>query len=98
MRPHLQIAVLSAGLAASGCMTPTPEQQANLEPRPSPINGQTVGMAVNNAVEILIHNAKANAAPVDLPSLQARVEDVAWILIQASKRLESGSIESEPPF
>ena len=66
--------------------------------RPTPINGQTVGMAVNNAVAILIHNATATdgpPSPVDLPKLQRNIEAIAISIITASRRLESGAVKSE---
>jgi hypothetical protein len=54
--------------------------------------GQTVGMAINNAVLILKHNASFSSLPVDLTSLQNDVEQVALLLIAASRRLESGKV------
>ena len=57
--------------------------------------GVTVGMAINNAVQILIHNAKAEGdvgAPIDLSKLRANVEAVAIDLIIASRRLETGQV------
>lgn len=91
-------------------------QEANLEDRPAagagspadrsgpaaagPINGQTVGMAVKAAVDILIHNAGAvdgPAAPVDLPTLQKKVETIAMTIISASRRLEAGKVAAPDP-
>ncbi len=63
-------------------------QEANLVDRPNPVNGQTVGMAVKAAVDILIHNQ----TPVDLAKLQNNVEAIASCLIAASRRLESGAV------
>jgi len=82
--------------------TPVPNQRTPDASGPSKhvpsgreTQGVTVGMAINNAVQILIHNAGASGdvpAPVDLPSLQSKVENIAAVLIEASKRLESGKV------
>ena len=57
--------------------------------------GQTVGMAINNAVQILKHNASTGGQAIDLPNLQRDVEQVALSLIAASRRLETGKVTTE---
>lgn len=65
------------------------------------INGQTVGMAVKAAVDLIIHNAQAGKGegepiqPVDLVLLQNDVESIATSLILASRNLEAGKL-AEP--
>jgi hypothetical protein len=85
-------------------------------PAPAPhtggaqFNGQTVGMAVKAAVDILIHNAatgklvaakdgalELHAQPVILDRLQGDVAQIAMMLIVASKRLELGLVRVQEP-
>ena len=67
---------------------PAPKQASN------PVMGVTVGMAINNAVAILIRNSEAESLPVDLPRIKGNVESIAADLISASRRLESGAVAS----
>lgn len=72
------------------------------------INGQTVGMAVKAAIDILLHNAEhrppvqvagkdgvtdKTSHLVDLPLLRENIEAIASDIIAASLRLESGKIK-----
>lgn len=65
--------------------------------RAGPINGQTVGMAVKLAGDILIHNCLSGTpqTPVDITTLENRLVDVASQIIRASQRLEAGKL-SDP--
>ena len=100
-----EIHILKRAAGGSKAAAPsTAKQNAPVQPPPNstPVEGQrpmpmgvTVGMAINNAVQILIHNAKAEGdvgAPIDLSKLRANVEAVAIDLIIASRRLETGQV------
>jgi len=62
--------------------------------------GASVGMSINNAVEILIYNAKCKAEPVDLPHLALHIKAVAEAILEASHSLETGEAlkAEEIPF
>jgi hypothetical protein len=78
---------------------------APAERAPHPvINGQTVGMAVKAAVDILIHNANfgrlvqskdgvhLEAIPVELTELRKDIKTVAAEIIAAARDLETGAV------
>lgn len=71
---------------------PPPTQIRSNGPAGSSVNGQTVGMAVKLAGDILLHAATAESLPVDLSTLQDRLVNIASEIIRASQRLESGQL------
>jgi hypothetical protein len=72
-------------------------------PKPIPPvlrNGQTVGMAVKLAGDIIMHNQRAKAEPVDLPHLSRDLVAIAEAVMEASHSLETKTplIDSDVPF
>jgi hypothetical protein len=71
-----------------------PQQPPKPLPAPAPhqglLNGATVGMAVKLAGDILMHNARADAKPVDLPNLARDLKAIAECVIDASHAIETG--------
>lgn len=68
---------------------------AGAEPRAYTPKGETVGMAINNAVAVIEHNAQFDGDSghgIDLTKLQHGVEQIAALLIAASRRLEAGQV------
>lgn len=69
----------------------------------SPVHGVTVGMAINNAIHIILHNANARVRPstvgmnatIELATLQSDIEAIAVSIIAASKRLEAGLVPED---
>jgi hypothetical protein len=53
-------------------------------------------MVIKAAVDILIHNAKTEPAPVDLPTLKFKVVQVARELLKAGADLEKPENEDVP--
>jgi hypothetical protein len=53
-------------------------------------NGPTMGMALNNAVLILLHNARLEQAPITYDLLPGTLWEVASQILEAAKGLESG--------
>lgn len=75
------------------------------ESRGNVIMGVTVGMAINNAVQILMSNARARQGHndegtlhglVELSTLQTDIEQIALEILEASYRLENGKVVPQP--
>lgn len=86
--------------SAQPAQRPAPRPPSVAAPSVSSTQGITVGMAINNAVNILKYNAEhSNEVPLilDLPTLQHQIEQVAMFIISASRRLEAGQVVIEAP-
>jgi hypothetical protein len=67
-----------------------PQAQPAARVVPAGEAGPRQGMWVNNAVQIIIHNAKASAEPVILDSLPQLIFDVATLIKEADLALQTG--------
>ena len=95
-------------------MTPPPQAPAVPQPPPAvpaqpaqprqPLprmlpQGATVGMAINNAVQIIIANSKVSKEGlVNLPTLARDVKAIAESILEASHALETRTELEEDPF
>ena len=76
--------------------TPLPAPQTPKTPTlPPPTSrtapeGQTIGMAVKLAGDVLMHNARCEGKPVDLASLSGHLWEVAGAIIEACDGLKTG--------
>ena len=71
---------------------PQPPKTPSLPPptsRTAP-EGQTIGMAVKLAGDVLMHNARCDGRPVDLASLSGHLWEVAGAIIEACDGLKTG--------
>ena len=71
---------------------PQPPKPTTLPPptsRTAP-EGQTIGMAVKLAGDVLMHNARCEGKPVDLASLSGHLWEVAGAIIEACDGLKTG--------
>ena len=75
-----------------------PAQPRQPLPRMLP-QGATVGMAINNAVQIIIANSKVSKEGlVNLPTLARDVKAIAESILEASHALETRTELEEDPF
>ena len=75
-----------------------PAQPRQPMPRLLP-QGATVGMAINNAVQIIIANSKVSKEGlVNLPTLARDVKAIAESILEASHALETRTELEEDPF
>jgi hypothetical protein len=68
-------------------------QGARIEPR-----GDTIGMALKLAGDILMHNQRVKAEQIDLPSLSGHLWEVASAILEAGEGLRTGAKPDTDPF